>query len=543
LCRTAGWLATAFLLGGVLFPARQATVTNVRPVRPASAAAPRDGGGPSDALSAARQGSTIPVAPAASGLPPDLSAAPAGSGSVREIPGRRVPPLIRAQDLQSAAVAGWAVPLPQANTLAHLNFRARRFGRLQTAQGRSVRFNPEMVLVKFRGQSHVAAVRVAAGGEWAAARVLAGRPDVELAELDCLQHRAGAPDDPLITNQWHHALIGSFRAWERCLGSPAVRIAIVDQPFQMAHPDLAAHVTNGWDVVLNVPVTASTGSVHSTMCAGMAAAVIQNHLGVAGAGNCTLLPISINGFISEMCNAVYWSATNGVRVVSLSWEGANSDALNAAGAYLRTTARGLLVMAGVNGTGYLNYPSQPDIWCVAMTDAADNLQSCAGAHIDFAAPGWGIFSTTTGGGYTSGTGTSYATPLLAGVVAVLLSLNPTLGAEDAMGLLQQTAVDRYGSGWNPFFGWGRIDFGAAVDAAWATLPVITGLVNRDGQVVVSAQGAPGLTCTLWRSAAPGGDTWTPVSEASLPTNGGTCSFLDPHPLSSNAFYRVQARLP
>ncbi|GDY22866.1 hypothetical protein LBMAG56_42130 [Verrucomicrobiota bacterium] len=476
-------------------------------------------------------------------LPADFAVESSPTGPAAPIPGRRRPPLLRAEDLFTSAALLGAVPLPEADTLGQIHFRDRQLGRVATADGRRLCFNPEVVLVKFHSQRLVAAVRVEVGQELGAVRTLAGRPDVEFAELDTLQQRAFQPSDPLLTNQWHHPVIGSFRAWEKCRGNASVRIAIVDTPFHMDHPDLAPHVTNGWDVVENVAVTRGTGTVHSTMSAGMAAAVLDNGLGVAGAGNCTILPININGFISEMVAAVYWAATNDVRVVNLSWDGAHSDALNAAGAYLKTAARGLLVMAGVNGSGFLNYPNQPDIWCVSMTDAADNLQSHSGPHIDFAAPGWNIWSTTTGGGYASGSGTSYATPLVAGVVAVLFSLNPTLGPDEVVDILKRTAFAKYGSGWNEFYGWGRIDFGAAADAATATLPVITGVRHVNGVGEISANCRPGLVCSLWRSAGLNGGTWLPVTDAVVVINGAALSFSDPHPPGARAFYRIQSSRP
>ncbi|HUZ07825.1 MAG TPA: S8 family serine peptidase [Candidatus Paceibacterota bacterium] len=135
-------------------------------------------------------------------------------------------------------------------------------------------------------------------------RTLAGRPDVEFAELDCFERRESFPDDPLFTNQWHHQILGSVQAWAFSQGQSFVRIAIVDTPFQMDHPDLAPHVVNGWDADQNIAVTNSSGIARSTLCAGLAAAVINNNLGIAGMGNCTILPININGSISEMYDAV-----------------------------------------------------------------------------------------------------------------------------------------------------------------------------------------------------------------------------------------------
>src|SRR5678815_5575140 len=109
-------------------------------------------------------------------------------------------------------------------------------------------FNREVVLVKFRNVRHVAALRVEPFRELDAIEALRERDDVEFAELDSFESREFQPEDPLISNQWHHQAIGSFAAWNYSLGEPSIRIAIVDTPFQMNHPDLAAHTDTGWDI-------------------------------------------------------------------------------------------------------------------------------------------------------------------------------------------------------------------------------------------------------------------------------------------------------
>ena len=485
---------------------------------------------------------TTVVAADALGLPPDLAGAGLPTRLPRETPGRRIPEAVAFSELGSPELPRRAVCLPEANTLAHLNYQDRRFGRLQSAGGETRLFNPEIVLVKFNGQAHVAAVGVETGRELEAARTITARLDVEFAELDFFERRAFFPNDPLLPDQWHHQMIGSGSAWDYGLDQGSIRVALVDTPFQMDHPDLAAHVVSGWDAVANQPVTASSGIEHSTLGAGMAAAVIGNGLGVAGAANCQILPININGAISEMYQAAVWAADHGVRVVNISWTGGDSDTLNQAGAYLKSRTRGILAMAGGNLDVRPYVTNQPDIYCISMTDAADNMQSLAGPQVDFAAPGWNIFSTTTGGGYGYGSGTSYATPLFCGVVAVLFSINPTLGPDDVVSILRNTAATEGWSGWNRFYGWGRIDFGAAAAAAAATLPVITSLVPTNGQVLVSATYRPGATFSLWRSTAVCGGHWASATNASVATNGATISFLDPSPVSSNAFYRVGAEV-
>jgi hypothetical protein len=478
------------------------------------------------------------------GLPQDLRGRTARLELEREIPGRRVPELVHFSELSSPQLPDRVVPLPEANTLAHLNYAERRFGRLQAGVSKVFLFNPETILVKFRREPHVGALRVEPMREWEATQALKQRTDVQFAELDVFERRQFSPNDGLISNQWHHSIIGSFPAWDHGLGEASIRIAIVDTPFQMNHPDLAANTVSGWDVVGNGPVNSSTGIVHSTMCAGMAAAVINNSVGVAGAANCEILPININGAISEMYNAIIWAADHGARVVNISWSGANSDTLEAAGYYLKTQARGVLAMAAIDGVGYLNWTNQPDIYCVSMTDAADNFAGTMyGPYIDFAAPGYQIYSTTTGSGYGYGTGTSYATPLFCGVVAWLFGLKPTLGTDDVISILKNTAAGLGFSGWNQYYGWGRVNFAGAASAAVASLPSISGVQVSNNQATVSVNLTPGLTYALLRTFNLAPAAWTQVTNAQVHTNGSQLLLADPSATAATCFYRVRASTP
>ena len=456
-------------------------------------------------------------------------------------PGRRVPPITPLSHLDVSELSTNAVPLPEAETGAGVNFHGGRFGRIQIG-GQARLFNREMVLVKFRHARHVAALRVEPLRELDAVRALRQRKDVEFAELDLFQERQFTPQDPFLSNQWHHGVIGSFAAWGYSPGETSIRIAIVDTPFQMDHPDLAPHTDAGWDVVESVPIISSSGIDHSTLSAGMAAAVIGNGIGAAGASNCRILPININGAISEMYDAIIWAAEHGVRVVNISWTGADSETLNAAGAYLKETTRGILAMPGVNGSGFLNYTNQPNIYCVAMTDAADNPRSRFGNHIDFSAPGFEIFSTTTNSNYGYASGTSYSTPLFCGVVATLFSINPALTPDAAIELLKSTAVDLGSPGWDQFHGYGRIDFGAAAAGAQASRLAITRLEVLNGKAVLTLTNAADLGVVLWKSPDLH-SSWEKVTNAVLSTNAGVLTLTDPFQAETASFYRVEARSP
>lgn len=95
-------------------------------------------------------------------------------------------------------------------------------------------------------------------------------------------------------------------------------------------------------------------------------------------------------------------------------------------------------------------------------------------------------------------------------------------------------------GWNEYYGWGRVDFGAAAAAAAATLPNISSVQWSNNAVIVSAAFRPGLNYSLWRAAQLTPPVWAQVTNALLATNNGAISLTDPAPFPATAFYRVQA---
>lgn len=501
-----------------------------------------------------RATSRIPHPEALPGSP--LKISPPPSTASNHASARRVPNLVPFEALNSPDLASHAVPLPEAGMGVARNFAQNRFGVWRAPDGSLRPFNPEYLLVKFRSMPLTAAIRVEPQQEAQAVERLRQRPDVEFAQLDFLHHRQvesnaqSAPgafqsNDPLLPRQWQHAAIHSADAWAITLGGHGIRIAIVDTPFQMNHPDLAANTDAGWDLVTGLPVNASAGLDHSTLSAGMAAAVVNNGIGVAGAGNCRILPINISGYTSEMYDAILWAAGHQVRVVSISWDGADEPVLDQAGLLLRQTAQGMLFMAGVNGSGLLNYPNFTNIHCVSMTDAAGNMVSRHGPHIDFAAPGWNVTSTTTNSGYDVDSGTSFSTPLVAGVAAVLFSINPGFTPADAEALLRQTAIDKGPAGRDEYFGWGLVDFGAAVEAALRLSQERVGLQFgslsvANGQVQVNATFLQNARFSLWRTPELFSATWTLVSPAPLVQTTTNLIFVDPAPSGLSSFYRINA---
>ena len=400
------------------------------------------------------------------------------------------------------------------------------------------------LLVKFQSLERVRMLEVAPADGAAALALLKRRSDVEFAEKNRKLKRQFVPSDPLLGDQWQHDKIQSRKAWDLGTGSHAVTVAIVDYPFNLAHPDLAANTVAGWDVVNEVPVY-SGNDWHSSMSAGMAAGVLDNGVGIAGAGNCRVMPINVDGYVATMDLAIRWAADHGARVVNLSWEGADSPVLNAAAEYLREETDGIVVMAGVNEPGFLDYPNQPYIIAVSMTDLADALRSSHGEHIDFSAPGYNVKSTSALA-YDTGSGTSFSAPLASGILAALFSIDPTLTATQALSVLRQTAVDLGDPGWDQKFGWGRIDF---YQAAWLAAahsespPAWASWIEPDGGtgITVSAEFHLGLSCSLFGKDSLGGTNWVLV-DAVAQTNGQVLEYSVGVESTGQAFYKVAGEL-
>ena len=402
------------------------------------------------------------------------------------------------------------------------------------------------LLVKFRTEKQARALTVRADESAQALNLLRARSDVEYAEPNLRVKRQFTPSDPWVGSQWHHDTLGSYDAWEWGRGSPTVKVAIVDVPFNLAHPDLAANSINGWDVV-NDTLVFSGNDDHSSVGAGLVGAGVNNGVGVAGMGNFTLIPVNnayadLSSDIVHMDAAIRWAASNGMRVVNLSWDGAESAVLNDAAQFLRETTDGIVVMAGVNGSGPLDYTNQPYIVAVSMTDQSDHLRSHSGPHIDFSAPGQEVYSTKATS-YGTGTGTSYAAPIVSGLFAALFSINPSLSAEEAIEIVKVTAEDLGEPGWDPEFGWGRVDFGKAAELVVASTAEeslrIEALDVQSGQLLISAEFYPGLTYQLMHSTNLNAAVWTPVS-ALMQTNAMRVGFwLVPD--KDQSFYKVNAQ--
>ncbi|MCK0512063.1 S8 family serine peptidase [Aromatoleum buckelii] len=310
--------------------------------------------------------------------------------------------------------------------------------------------------------------------EKAVAALLSKNKHLKFAEPDMIVPH-DSTNDPYYSKAWHLPKIGAPTAWSTSTGE-RVTIAILDSGVDGSHPDLARKLLPGWNFYDGNSNTADV-SGHGTKVAGTAAAASNNSLGVASvAGGAMILPGRVGSpsgtaSYSTMAKGVTWAADNGARVANVSYSGARGSlTVQNAGQYLKSKGGLLVTSAGNSGAEEAVAPSDTLI-AVSGTTSRDVKASWSsyGGYVDVAAPGASIYTTVNGGGYGSVSGTSFASPAAAGVVALMMAANPSLSPDDIAGHLFKTAVDLGTAGFDKYYGHGRINAAAAVQAAVAAV--------------------------------------------------------------------------
>ncbi|HPD33892.1 MAG TPA: S8 family serine peptidase, partial [Candidatus Kapabacteria bacterium] len=298
-------------------------------------------------------------------------------------------------------------------------------------------------------------------------------PDVEYATPIFIKQLYYSPNDTYFKNgaQYYMDLMQIQKAWDITKGSPNVKIAIVDQATDWTHEDLIDNIwinpneipdngidddfdgyiddVHGWDFVGNFtfqnqnfrpdnePKPSDPQNSHGTHTAGLASAVTDNGKGIAGTGfNCKIIPIKVGpdtsaiGGILAGYDGIMYASKLGADIISCSWGGSGysqeeQDVINTA------TERGSLVVAAAgNGGNSLDLaPSNPASLNNVLTVGSSigstlSTFSAYGINVDVYAPGSEIMSTIPGNSYASYSGTSMATPIAAGVAALVKSVHP-----------------------------------------------------------------------------------------------------------------------
>lgn len=335
-------------------------------------------------------------------------------------------------------------------------------------------------------QLGVRVVRVPAAQQASVVAAFSRRSEVAFAEANGTFRAVGTPNDPGYASEWGLSRIQAASAWDVTTGSAAISIAIVDSGIDVTHPDLSSKVISS--VNFSTSATSSDVYGHGTHVAGTAAAATNNATGVAGVGyNTSLQNVKVlgddgTGAWSAVAQGITWATDHGAKVINLSLGGTTaSSTVESAVNYAWNNGVVVVAAAGNNGSSAAFYPAYyANVIAVAATDSNDLLASYSdyGSWVDIAAPGSSIYSTMKNNTYGYMSGTSMATPHVAGVASLVLAQVGTNAAARACvtGTADNIGVSGIGSG--------RVNAYAAV--VCATQPT-TGSVA--GTVTDSATGA------------------------------------------------------
>jgi len=353
-------------------------------------------------------------------------------------------------------------------------------------------------------------------------------PRVVSVEQDSADQATVVPNDPHWTQAWGPKLVNAPAAWNTSTGSSKTIIAIVDTGVDPSQPDLRGRVLRGWDFVGN-DAHANDDNGHGTAVAGVAAAGADNGVGIVGmCWKCEILPVKVlnaagSGSHSNIAAGIVWATDHNADVINLSLAGATeSDVVAKAVAYARNHGVVVVAAAGNEGSSQRFYPAAlPGVISVGATSGSDNLYSWSnhGSWVKVSAPGCAYTGSTGPIRWTWWCGTSFATPVIAGIAALIKSESPGLSRARIESIILHSTVNVRG------VVDGRVDAARALRAASSansgspdptpkTTPTDTwrGHVDRDRQRVSHSFQLSGKidVSVAWSSGA---TVWVRIADA------------------------------
>ncbi len=308
--------------------------------------------------------------------------------------------------------------------------------------------------------------------------------DAEYAVENVTLHAFIDASDPRRTEQWALDMVKATDAWGISDGSHNVVVAVIDSGIAVSHEDLKDNLwvnsneiadngvdddnngfiddINGWDFSGNdkdpTDEVGTNNPGHGTHCAGIIGASCGNSLGVCGMSpKVSLMAVRFldangSGDLFASTKAISYAVNNGAHIISASWGATipESQAQPIIDAIKHAEERGVIFIAAAANDGKSNdtasvYPANaqtPHMISVAASNRSDEKPSWSnyGRKVDIAAPGENILSTIPSG-YRELSGTSMATPLVSGVVALMKSIDIGLTGAVARSILQSTGKE------------------------------------------------------------------------------------------------------
>jgi subtilisin family serine protease len=363
------------------------------------------------------------------------------------------------------------------------------------------------------------------------------------------------PDDPYVSlYQWNLGAINAYTAWDISRGTHDVVVAVLDTGIDWTHPDLAANIWNdssgyhGYNFISNnhQPMDDNTNSYndvggwdsntytyHGTHVAGVIGAVISNNLGIAGLAQVRLMAVKVmndsgEGTDATVASGIRWAVDNHANIVTMSL-GVDGPSTTLQDQIEYASQNGVVTIAasGNSGSSMVSYPAAyPSVIAVGAIDSTLRRATFSnfGSGLDIMAPGVQIYSTQGGGGYQALSGTSTAAPHVAGVVALMLSVNPALTPVEIGSVINATASDISRVGYDTATGWGIVDAFRAVEQISGPTVTITAnpsFAPLNSTVSISWLVSGGSPGNIQRTYVRWGESATSMTQISPDFTGNT----------------------
>lgn len=293
---------------------------------------------------------------------------------------------------------------------------------------------------------------------------------VEKVPLDVIDY---TPNDSLYTLyngpqnwNWHLELIQAEQAWNITRGSADIAVGIVDNAVWVDHPDLTDKIIAQRDVVYgtnnaNPPASGNKGDwSHGTHVAGLVGAASDNNIGISSIGfNVSIIAVKASNnsnprSISSGYQGIQWAANNGADVINMSWGGTGFSQTNQN--LINTVSNMGVVLVAAAGNDNVSTPHYPSAYqnviSIASIDYNDQKSDFSNfsTTVDLSSPGGiaspgpdgvlsSVWNETSLGNYEAYIGTSMASPVAAGLAALVLSVNPDLTPLQVEEIMESTS--------------------------------------------------------------------------------------------------------
>ncbi|MCE9615589.1 MAG: S8 family serine peptidase [Lentisphaerae bacterium] len=393
--------------------------------------------------------------------------------------------------------------------------------------------------------------------EWLLARLLASYPQVEYAEPDYIRYASYISNDPLLAQQWDVFNMRMPQAWDVTRGSTNVVVGVLDTGITLAHPDLASALwintdeipgnnidddhngyvddRNGYDFAGDASIPLQRGQDpipndtegHGTHVSGTIAAQQNNGTGISGFAPLTkIMAVKVlggilgTGYTSDIVDGITYAVDNGAKVLNMSLGGA-AKSMAEYNALKYAWEHNVLIVAAAgnsgNGANPVEYPAAYPFTISVGATSGDDVIAYFSTHngfVEVCAPGVNILSTVPPNAYEwdGWSGTSMATPHVTAMAALLAAMHPGIANWELRSMIQNSCIELGAPGWDPYYGYGRLDALLAVGKQRPRVDRLEILTPAPNAVVPAGS----IPAALWNPVA--GATFYRI-KATLPGGG------------------------